>query len=277
MSQRCAICAVPVHASLATLGLWSAPAMAQDGTGSQTNWWPLGLAGVLALALVVCIRMVSQLKAERQSLLDELASAKAEADRLDERMKRSSEQLATVSGDLVKLDLTDRMTQLGNRRRFDDALNTEFHRLRRSGKPLSLVVMELDHLQNFIGTQGPAAADRLQREVGGLIKKRISRVSDVPCRLGDGEFALVLPDTDYEGAKVVADQIRQAVERLGVAHPASSAAKVATVSVGVCTVTTKQFQAPGEVLDLALGAVDRARDAGRNRVAGIQRVQLENA
>lgn len=231
----------------------------------------------LAIALVgvlfAAYRKVVSLRQQNEQLQARLAAAQEELDQLDERVKRRTGELNQAYQELVQVDLKDRLTGLSNRRHFEDALATEFTRLKRSGQPLTLVLLSIDHFQNFNDVHGvPAAEDSLKR-LGTALIERIKRPSDKAARLGGGEFALLLPETDFNGAKVVAEQVRRLVEQLGIAHQASSVAPVVTVSVGLATVSTTHMGAVEDLMHLAQSAMERARAAGGNRVAGSQRVR----
>lgn len=231
------------------------------------------LALVLVGVLLAAYRKISSLQADKAQLQAQLASAQEELGQLDERVKRRTGELDQAYQELLKVDQKDRLTGLANRRHFDDRLAAEFTRLKRSGQPLSLLLLSVDHFKNLKDVHGLPAAEGLLQRVGALLTERMKRVSDVAAHLGNGEFALVLPDTDFTGGKIVAEQVRALVERLGVPHNGSSVAKVATVSVGLATVTTTQMSAVEDLFHLTQGAVARAREAGGNRVAGSQRVR----
>lgn len=237
----------------------------------------LTATSLLALVLVVILygayRKIGVLRRDNERLTENLAAAQEELAQLDERVKRRTGELDQAYKELVEVDLKDRLTGLANRRHFDDMLATEFTRLKRSGQPLSLIVMSVDHFQNYNDVHGTPAAEALVQRIGATLIERMKRTSDMAVRLGGGEFALLLPDTDFAGGKTVAEQARRLIEGLGVPHNASTASKVVTVSVGLATVTTTHMGAASDVLQLATNAMQRSREAGGNRVAGSQRLR----
>lgn len=231
------------------------------------------LAIVLVAVLFAAYRRIGGLRRDNERLQIQLAAAQEELAQLDERVKRRTGELDLAYKELVEVDVKDRLTGLANRRHFDDMLATEFTRLKRSGQPLSLILMSVDHFQNFNDVHGIPAAEALLQRIGAALTERMKRPSDKVARLGGGEFAMLLPDTDFAGGKTVAEHARRLVESLGVAHHASSVGKLVTVSVGLATVTTTHMGAAEEVLQLAHNAMERSREAGGNRVAGSQRVR----
>lgn len=230
------------------------------------------LALVLVGILVGAYRKIAALRHDNEQLQARLATAEEELAQLDERVKRRTGELDQAYHELVQIDLKDRLTGLANRRHFDDMLTIEFARLRRSGQPLTLMLLSVDHFQNFNDVHGLPAGEDVLKRIGEALSDRMKRGSDKAARLGGGEFALLLPETDFAGAKVVAEQVRRLVEQMNITHRASTAGPVVTISVGLATVSTAHMDAPDNLLQLATGAVNRARDAGGNRVAGSQRV-----
>ncbi len=235
------------------------------------------LALVLVGVLYAAYRRIGHLQAQSGQLQTRLDAAQEELAQLDERVKRRTGELDQAYRELVQVDHKDRLTGLTNRRHFDDVLANEFTRLKRSGQPLTLMLLSIDHFQNFNDVHGLPATDSMLQRVGQALAARMKRGSDQAARLGGGELALLLPETDFNGAKVVAEQVRRIVEQLGIRHQASSVAPVVTVSVGLATVSTTHLGAVEDLVQLAQGAVDRARAAGGNRVAASQRVRATPA
>ena len=131
---------------------------------------------------------------------------------------------------------TDSLTGLANRRYFDEAFNKEVHRLKRSGTPLSLIMLDVDHFKKFNDSYGHLAGDDCLRRIGMTLRTYIGRATDIVARYGGEEFVVILADTDQNGAVTVAERIRKAVEALAIPHSGSDIAKTVTVSLGVVTV-----------------------------------------
>ncbi|MFZ4623289.1 MAG: diguanylate cyclase [Rhodoferax sp.] len=158
--------------------------------------------------------------------------------------------------------ITDVLTGLSNRRHFDEVLQSELLRVHRSGVSLSLIMLDVDHFKKFNDTYGHVAGDDCLRRIGTVIASQINRNSDIAARYGGEEFALVLPDTDCQGAAALAERIRSAVNDLAIAHRNSSAASHVTVSLGVATVTSNTVN----LVALADSNLYKAKAGGRNRV-----------
>jgi PAS domain S-box/diguanylate cyclase (GGDEF) domain len=162
--------------------------------------------------------------------------------------------------------VTDSLTSLMNRRYFDDALRTEFFRLKRSGAPLSLIILDIDHFKNFNDTYGHLAGDNCLRQMGSILRIVVKRLSDVVARYGGEEFVVIMPETESSGAFAIAEQIRQGVEDLAIPHADSDTADHVTVSLGVVTVHTGSMDEPEQVVALADRALYEAKHGGRNRI-----------
>ncbi len=192
------------------------------------------------------------------------------AQRLQEEMNEMAQQLIRqhkMERDYAQINaLTDSLTGLANRRHFDEVLNTEFYRLRRSGASLSMIMLDVDHFKKFNDTYGHLAGDECLRQVAAALKRVVGRVPDLAARYGGEEFAVILPETVQHGAGVLAERIRKEVEGLAIPHETSRVAAYLTVSLGVVTVSAINLSAPEEVVALADKALYCAKQSGRNRI-----------
>jgi len=161
---------------------------------------------------------------------------------------------------------TDSLTKLANRRYFDEALSSEFYRAKRSGDPLSLIMIDIDHFKQFNDTYGHLAGDDCLRQVAAAIETIVLRAPDIAARYGGEEFVVILPGTDHQGAATVAEKIRSAVEKLAIPHSAYPAAEYVTISLGVATIPGAEMSAPESVVALADKSLYFAKERGRNRV-----------
>lgn len=163
--------------------------------------------------------------------------------------------------------ITDRLTQLPNRARFDEALNTSFFRLKRSGGSLSLIMIDIDFFKKYNDLYGHVVGDDCLRKVASAFKSVVHRAPDLVARYGGEEFVAILPDTLIEDAASIAEKLRLAVESLAIPHDDSSASHFVTVSLGVVSVIPKYVGIPEQVVQLADNALYIAKTAGRNRVS----------
>lgn len=170
---------------------------------------------------------------------------------------------------LEKLSMQDGLTDIPNRRYFDERANLEWRRAMRSGFPLSLVMMDIDHFKLYNDHYGHGAGDDCLRQVALALTKSCIRPSDLVARYGGEEFVALLPETDTEGALYLAEKMRAAVEDLSTPHDFSSVAKVVTLSVGVATHGSESIKSDLQHLQkCADQALYRAKGQGRNRVQG---------
>ena len=164
---------------------------------------------------------------------------------------------------------TDGLTGIANRRRFDEVLETETNRLQRSGGPLSLLILDVDHFKAFNDTYGHIAGDECLKRIAEVLLKNINRVSDLAARYGGEEFVGILPETDHSGAILLAEQVRSDVESLKILHGSSSTASHVTVSLGVVTLNGAEIQSSANAIEFADQQLYRAKSEGRNRVSSL--------
>lgn len=165
---------------------------------------------------------------------------------------------------LRQASVRDPLTQAPNRRYFDDFLEREIERARRYSRPLSLLMVDVDHFKAVNDTHGHRAGDRVLREVVQLISARLRR-SEFIARYGGEEFALLAPETPLEGAMTLAHGVRARVEAHGFAF--EGAHIPLTVSVGVAG-WAPQMNAGEDLVQLADERLYEAKRTGRNRVVG---------
>jgi len=165
--------------------------------------------------------------------------------------------------ELAELAATDGLTGLANRRRLDQVIKAEWARGLRSGKPMSLLMIDVDHFKAFNDRHGHHGGDQALRNVATAIQQRIRRPGDLAARYGGEEFSVVLAETPLSGAIVIAEAIRATIEAL---PRFASDDQPITVSIGIAS----QLSQPGDTLGGLIGVADRAlyqaKRKGRNRV-----------
>jgi diguanylate cyclase (GGDEF)-like protein len=155
----------------------------------------------------------------------------------------------------------DELTSLSNHRRFQEALNQEVARTRRSGQPTALVLLDLDDFKQVNDSYGHRLGDGVLQTVADVIAGAC-RATDEPARYGGDELAVILPDTDLEGAWTLGESMRRAVEALDLALEDGTPLRV-TVSVGVGAV--ERDGDAGGLIEAADTALFQAKRAGKNR------------
>ncbi|MGF6272486.1 diguanylate cyclase (GGDEF)-like protein [Massilia sp. UYP11] len=172
------------------------------------------------------------------------------------RQRRMLERLANIDG----------LTELANRRRFDEMYDLEWQRARRSGRPLSLALLDIDAFKQFNDRYGHPAGDRALRSVARVTGAALRRPGDLAARYGGEELLLLMPDTDAFDARRVAEGVREAVTALGIAHEASSVAPLLTVSIGGATLDPGGDEQQAGLFEAADAHLYRAKQNGRNQV-----------
>lgn len=192
------------------------------------------------------------------------------SDRQQGELRHLNELKDRYLHELELLSLTDGLTGIANRRRFDAFLDAEWVREQRTGQPLSLILMDIDHFKNYNDTYGHAAGDSCLIKVSEAIRRAVMRPADLVVRYGGEEFACVLPETDNPGAMDVAIRILCGVLSLGIPHANSSAANVVTLSLGVATIVPAADTPPKRLIEASDALLYEAKNSGRNRVRGMK-------
>jgi diguanylate cyclase (GGDEF)-like protein len=165
---------------------------------------------------------------------------------------------------------SDGLTGIANRRHFDVAMEKEHRRAKRSGTPLTLLMIDIDHFKAYNDHYGHQKGDQCLIQVSAALSDMLKRPCDLMARYGGEEFAMILPETDPEQARSMAETIRARAQELTIPHERSTdASRLVTVSIGIAT---QKADAPVEIETL-IGAADRAlyqaKHNGRNRIAAI--------
>lgn len=189
-------------------------------------------------------------------------------------MKESELSLKSFAEQMKGLAETDALTGLANRRSFDDGLQREFEAAKQTGRPLSLLLIDVDRFKAYNDRYGHLAGDVCLKSVAAAIASAARRSGDIAARFGGEEFAVVLPDTDGDTAITIAEKIRTSIRDLGMVHEGSEYG-IVTASVGATVlISASRVANPAELVARADLALYQAKDAGRDRV-GFQRLADE--
>lgn len=184
---------------------------------------------------------------------------------LESSLKTSLEEIKTLS-------LKDSLTGIFNRRYLNERLPQEIRRAYRYERPMSLIMLDIDHFKSVNDTYGHQAGDMVLKECADCITGSIRKEIDWPARFGGEEFVIVLPETDLSGSLVVAERLRQQVA--GKAVRASGGVDIRiTVSLGVASFDPRHEREPVTAEIIAARAdqcLYQAKNEGRNRVKGMQ-------
>jgi diguanylate cyclase (GGDEF)-like protein len=168
---------------------------------------------------------------------------------------------------LESLSLLDALTDVPNRRRFDEALAAEWKRATRDATPLSLLMIDIDYFKQYNDYYGHGAGDVCLQTVATELSRGVVRPSDLVARYGGEEFVVILPETSQESALQIAERLRERIEKRGLPHVYPKAESVVTISVGVATQDKiPEYALPKTLNDAADNALYMAKEGGRNRV-----------
>ncbi len=181
-------------------------------------------------------------------------------------LRRMVLALEEANQKLERLSFLDGLTNIANRRRFDDFLQREWRRALRDAAPISVILADIDFFKAYNDTYGHEAGDDILKKVAMALGATLSRPADLVARYGGEEFVAVLPGTDAGGAAFLAERLRAGVEGLQIAHAGSRAGAHVTISLGVATTVPERGASPDALVAAADQALYQAKRDGRNRV-----------
>jgi diguanylate cyclase (GGDEF)-like protein len=180
------------------------------------------------------------------------------------QVQQQQDQLQAQSVELQRLSYNDGLTGLANRRRFDQALTINWALAQRNQTPLALLMCDVDYFKRYNDHYGHLRGDEALRKVAAIIKRIITRQSDVAARYGGEEFAILLPDTDEAGAHGIAERLQKELLAAAIPHADSQTSPLLTASIGIGSITPTSQQQPRELIQRADEALYAAKAAGRN-------------
>jgi diguanylate cyclase (GGDEF)-like protein len=181
---------------------------------------------------------------------------------LQNRFSQTQKALEQASERLEQLVLQDGLTGIANRRCFDQRFHQEWARARRTGSPLSLLLMDIDHFKKLNDTYGHLTGDECLVQVAHILQTTLSRPGDLLARYGGEEFVALLPETDDCGALGVAQRLQNSLDR---SQPLPSVKRQVTISIGATTWRALNGASAETVLATADRALYLAKQNGRNR------------
>lgn len=179
-------------------------------------------------------------------------------------VSRDNSERLQLEAQLQRLSQLDGLTGLYNRRYFDMQLQAEWRRLQRLDASMALLMLDIDHFKAYNDALGHLAGDDALRRVSEALQESLQREGDVACRYGGEEFAIILVNTDQDGAEHVAARIHTAIARLAIPHPTSPLGRL-TLSIGLTLIDPAGTQQPGDLIAQSDNALYQAKHKGRNR------------
>jgi len=220
---------------------------------------------VLALTSLILSAVIDEKNAAQLSLKQAMENLELQVIERTTELQRSENLLKQANLELEKLVNIDGLTQIGNRRCFDNRLTMEWKRLIRESQPIALILFDIDYFKLYNDLYGHQMGDDCLKAIAQTVTQVFSRPADLVARYGGEEFAVILPNTYIQGAFTVAEQIRIAVENLGIAHQSSDISDIVTISLGVASLLPNLMQEPSTLIKQADMALYRAKKQGRNQ------------
>ncbi|MFA6955013.1 MAG: sensor domain-containing diguanylate cyclase [Thermoanaerobaculia bacterium] len=194
-----------------------------------------------------------------------LASMNRRLGETSRALEEANRLLQGANDELHRLSTTDPLTGVANRRRLDEQLDAEWRRASRNGAPLTVMMIDVDHFKAFNDRYGHQRGDECLARVARALGSQVHRAGELLARYGGEEFAL-LTVVDPAAARVLAERLREEVERLAIDHAGAPGVGHVTVSIGVATVVPSQAENHAGLVASADLALYAAKSAGRNLV-----------
>ena len=206
------------------------------------------------------IELIARIRANTKNFLTQLERDEAFATlaELQDQLKQSNEELQ-------KLTCLDSLTGIANRRRFDSFIQKECLRSAREGAPLALLLIDIDYFKAYNDNYGHLGGDGCLRKVADALRKAVQRPADLVARYGGEEFAIILPNTNVEGALKIAEYLHSVVQDLEIPHKFSEVSDIITISTGIACKVANMNHSPGDLIEMADRALYEAKKSGRNQ------------
>jgi diguanylate cyclase (GGDEF)-like protein len=182
-----------------------------------------------------------------------------------EESQENSKYLEKLNKKIEELSFYDSLTGIQNLRLFDEIIEREWNLAKRKEYPLSLIIIDLDNFKNYNDEYGHLKGDEVLVKVANSLKSCLRRSTDHLFRYAGEKFAAILPDTDKPGAKVVSENMRQAIEKLNIEHKKSETADHLTVSIGTSTEIPTNKMEIDTFISEAEEALVKAKNKGKNQ------------
>lgn len=209
---------------------------------------------------ITILRQQQQLLQQQQQLAIQNCQLRQEI----QQRERVEVQFQEANLELRRLANTDSLTQIANRRCFDETLEQEWQRLKRKQQPLSLIFCDIDYFKQYNDRYGHPAGDVCLQRVAQAIVECVNCPADGVARYGGEEFAIILPNTDQDGAIAIVETIQAALQRLRIPHTDSASAQYVTLSMGIACLIPGLNLAPQNLITEADAALYQAKQQGRN-------------
>ncbi|WP_197984993.1 diguanylate cyclase [Leptolyngbya sp. Cla-17] len=205
-----------------------------------------------------------------QALMEAISKRKADLEIVVQTIMEHGDimdtQWSLKLSEMNKIASIDGLTQIPNRRRFDEHLEHQWKQMTRERSPICLILFDIDHFKQFNDTYGHLAGDDCLKQVAQVLNGCAHRPSDLIARYGGEEFAAILPQTTIEGAMEVAGRVQAEISDLKILHEKSSVSKYLTLSIGIASSIPTLEQSFSKLLDEADQYLYLAKQQGRDRI-----------
>jgi diguanylate cyclase (GGDEF)-like protein len=167
---------------------------------------------------------------------------------------------------LLELALIDGLTNIANRRAFNERINLDFHRAKRTKTSLGAILIDVDLFKNYNDQYGHLAGDKCLCKIAAVLQSTINRATDLVARYGGEEFICLIPETDQKNALLLAEKMRSAVQNLKIKHHQSTVAQVVTISLGLAIYPDTPCKSFHDLIEMADKRLYEAKSKGRNQV-----------
>jgi diguanylate cyclase (GGDEF)-like protein len=287
---------VPLSDARIVVGLTEAEVLRHVSHEIQLSYLELGFFGMLVLLaawfgsehlIVNPIRSLARTatrlgrgdlaaRPERQRWAKEFEPLAAALNDMAQKIAERDQELRSMNRHLEQLASIDALSGLANRRGFDERLTTVWRRARQLGRPVGLLMIDVDHFKLFNDRYGHVEGDVCLRRIGRILMKVARGVDDLPARYGGEEFALLLPGANADKALEIAERLRHSVEDLCITH-ADSPLGLVTVSVGIAVMTPSLHENSEHLIEAADAGLYSAKHRGRNTVVMHGPVEIATA
>ncbi len=239
----------------------------KGGAIHHTDWYSTVKIWGSAYAMLALFStvMLAIWQRRRQRETENAARAAVALREENTKLAAANVQLEAQSAQLHALAFQDGLTGIANRRHFNERLQKEWRDCRRHQTHLALLIIDIDHFKLFNDHYGHQAGDDCLKLVAKALQERLWRAHDVVARYGGEEFVCLLPNCEPVHAKAKAEQLRMAIEALGIPHAASPVNSMVTISIGIATLVPENNSYPEQLLTASDKALYAAKAAGRNR------------
>ncbi|MCJ8270439.1 MAG: diguanylate cyclase, partial [Psychrosphaera sp.] len=220
---------------------------------------------ILAVLVVVIILMIGLVFIPLWFQEREKRALKQHRDALEQTVRERTQELEEANSALKTLSEVDALTQIANRRLYEQTLRTAISASKRASQAMSLMIIDIDFFKPFNDNYGHDKGDITLKQVAQIIANSLTRSTDLAARYGGEEFVVLMPSTDIEGAQKFAKSIKDNIEQSAIEHQFSSVADFVTASIGVASLTGEALN-DIDLFKQADSALYQAKKNGRNQV-----------